>query len=98
MGNKPAAGTTAGGKEIAFNKRNFGTNGMEVHQGNVVAPMKQQLMALPNGEDSNVICKGAWDAACSRDSPRPRAKKKAYECHTEGAPLWNPTNVPMKFH
>ena len=61
-------------EKMTFQECNLGSNGVEVEEGDVVAPFKQNFMALPNGENCDVVGKGSGDAPRSSDCSGPGAQ------------------------
>ena len=91
MRSEPCPSSAAGREEVALEEGNFGSNGMEVKERDMVPSLKQQLVAWANGENCNVVGKCPGNAPCRRNSPGPWAKKKSNESHAEWAPLGDAT-------
>ena len=70
---------------------------MEVEQVDVIAPLKQNFMALANGKNGNVIDECPGNTPRSGNSARPRAEEEGNECHAKWASLGNATKVPVNF-
>ena len=95
MGCKPGPSGTTCGKEVTFEKSSLGSNGMEIQERNVVTSLEQKLVALADGEHSDVIGKRPGDAPCSRDSTGPGAEEEGDECHAKWTSLGDATKAPV---
>ena len=91
MCSEPCPSSATSREKVTLEESNFGPNGMEEQERNMVPSLKQQLVARAVGKDCNIVGKCPGYAPCRRNSPGPWAKEKSYESHAEWESLGDAT-------